>query len=336
MSLTSLGDLTQSFIQRRHGIQLQKEMNRLSQELSTGEAADLTSHLGGRLGFLTDIEPDLKIFDSYRLSANEAQSSAFVMQTALEQVQTTTQDLSNTALIVGTAADSASLVSVSAEGQSGLDAVVAQLNTNVAGRAMFAGADIGNIPLIPSEDILTSVRAALAGATSVADVTTTLDTFFDSPGGGFETIVYQGGQTNLAPYQLGEGESVSLNLRADDPALRGVLKNTVMAAVLNDASLAITDGDRHELAGLAGQGLLNGQGQLTGIRANLGFAESRIDQSRARIEAGVTSLSIARRDLVSVDPYQTASELETVQFQLESIYTLTARTARLTLLNFLS
>jgi flagellar hook-associated protein 3 FlgL len=335
MNLTSLGDLTQSFVQRRQGIQLQQEMNRLTQELSTGQTADLTKHLGGRFDFLTDIEHDLQIFDSYRLSANEAQNSAFVMQSALEQVQNVTQDLSNTALVVGTAADSASLVSVAAEGRGALDAAVSLLNTNVAGRAMFSGADIGNIPLIPTEDILASVRSALTGASSVADVTSTLDTFFDTPGGGFETTVYQGGVTNLAPYQLGEGESVSLDLRADDPALRGVLKNTVMAAVLNDPALALTDGDRHELAGLAGQGLLNAQGQITGIRANLGFAESRIDQSRARIEAGVASLSIARRDLTSVDPFETASELENVQFQLESIYTLTARTARLTLLNFL-
>ncbi len=336
MNLTSLGDLAQSFVQRRQGIQLQQEMSRLTQELSTGEAADLTKHLGGRFDFLADIEHDLQIFDSYRLSANEAQNSAFFMQTALEQVQTMAGNLSNTALLVGTAADSGSLVSVAAEGQSGLDSAVAFLNTNVAGRAMFSGTDIGNIPLIPSEDILTAVRAALVGATSVANVTTTLDTFFDTPGGGFETIVYQGGLTNLAPYQLGDGESVALNLRADDPALREVLKNTAMAAILNDASLAITDGERHELAGLAGLGLLSGQDQITGIRANLGFAESRIDQSRARIEAGVASLSIARRDLVSVNPFETATELENVQFQLEAIYTLTARTARLTLLNFLS
>jgi flagellar hook-associated protein 3 FlgL len=336
MNLTSLGDLAHSFVQRQHGIQLQQQMNRLTQELSTGEAANLTRHLGGRFDFLADIEHDLQIFDSYRLSANEAQNSAFVMQTALDQIQAVSQDLSNTALVVGAAADSASLVAVAAEGLGALDSAVAFLNTNVAGRAMFSGTDIGNIPLIPTEDILTAVRATLVGAASVANVTTALDTFFDTAGGGFETIVYQGGLTNLAPYQLGEGESVSLDLRADDPALREVLKNTVLAAVLNDASLTITDGDRHELAGLAGAGLLSGQNQLTGIRANLGFAESRIDQSLARIEAGVASLSIARRDLVSVDPFETATELENVQFQLEAIYTLTARTSRLTLLNFLS
>ncbi len=336
MNLTSLGDLAHSFVQRRHGIQLQQQMNRLTQELSSGEAADLTRHLGGRFDFLADIERDLQIFDSYRLSANEAQNSAFFMQNALEQLQTMAGNLSNTALLVGTAADSGSLVSVAAEGQGGLDSAVAFLNTNVAGRAMFSGTDIGNIPLIPSEDILIAVRAALVGAASVTDVTTALDSFFDTPGGGFETIVYQGGLANLAPYQLGDGESVALDLRADDPAFREVLKNTAMAAVLNDTSLAITDGDRHELAALAGQGLLSGQDQITGIRANLGFAESRIDQSLSRIEAGVASLSIARRDLVSVDPFETATELENVQFQLESIYTLTARTSRLTLLNFLS
>jgi flagellar hook-associated protein 3 FlgL len=50
----------------------------------------------------------------------------------------------------------------------------------------------------------------------------------------------------------------------------------------------------------------------------------------------LTSLNIARNDLASVDMASTAVDLEQIQSQLEMLYTLTARSARLSLMNFLS
>jgi len=75
---------------------------------------------------------------------------------------------------------------------------------------------------------------------------------------------------------------------------------------------------------------------VTRLRADLGAAEARIGQAESRIAAETTALQIARNDLVSVDVFETAGELEQVQFQLETLYTLTARAARLNLVNFLS
>ena len=82
--------------------------------------------------------------------------------------------------------------------------------------------------------------------------------------------------------------------------------------------------------------MLQNQDQITATRADIGFAEGRISQAQSRLSAEYSSLEILRGDLVSVDPFETATELEHVQTQLEMLYTITARASRLNLMNFLS
>jgi flagellar hook-associated protein 3 FlgL len=94
-------------------------------------------------------------------------------------------------------------------------------------------------------------------------------------------------------------------------------------------------GLRSDLARDAGGNLLGAQTDLTQLRADLGFAEERVARAESRISAEISSLGIARNTLVSVDPSATAGELQQVQFRLEALYTLTARTSRLSLVNFL-
>jgi flagellar hook-associated protein 3 FlgL len=90
------------------------------------------------------------------------------------------------------------------------------------------------------------------------------------------------------------------------------------------------------LVGLAADGLRAQADRVTGIRADLGHAEERIERSSVRIASELSSLDYARSQLLAVDPFEAATELENVQFQLEALYTVTARAARLNLVNFLS
>ena len=108
-----------------------------------------------------------------------------------------------------------------------------------------------------------------------------------------------------------------------------------MAALVDDAAVTLTEAERQSLATQAGERLLTNQDELTDLRSNLGFAQSRIEQSVTRIAAEMNSLEIARAELLSVDNFKTATELETVQIQLETLYTLTARSSRFSLVNFL-
>ncbi|MEI4232668.1 flagellin [Roseovarius sp. D22-M7] len=336
MPLQSIGDMAQSFAMRRQSIELNRQMDRLTQELSSGKASDIPRHLAGHLLQLADVERDLTVLEARKDVASVAATDAGVMQTALDRIQTATGDLATNALTAGFTAGSVQVPTVANEARAALETIIGALNTDVAGRAVFAGNRTDTAPLADADILLDGLRAALAGASDTTEIRTRLDTFFDDPAGGFATSVYQGGAAGLTPRDLGAGESVALDIRADDAALRGVMKQTALIAMLDDASLGLSLQERRDLAGTAGERLLEGQDKLTGLRANLGFAEERITKAESRISAGLASLTIARNDLISVDTPSTAVELEQVQSQLEMLYTLTARSARLSLVNFLS
>lgn len=336
MTLTSIGDLAQSFALRRQSTELKVQMERLTAELSTGRTTDVARHLSGNLLDISDVEHKLAILDARRTISEQGRMESGVMQSALERLQSATQSLSDTALTMGSSATALSFASFANEAREVLGALVSTLNTSVAGRSLFAGDAVASPALAASDELLAAARTAVAGAATAADIMTALDGFFDTPGGGFDTLVYQGGVTPRASLSLGDGEFVTLDLRADDPVFRNLLKHATGAALLDDPGVALSGGEQADLTALVGERLLGGQGALTGLRADLGFAQSRIDRAATRISAEASSLSILRYTLLSVDPFETASELETVQLRLETIYTLTSRMSRLSLVNFLS
>ncbi|SEL55102.1 flagellar hook-associated protein 3 FlgL [Roseovarius azorensis] len=336
MNLQTFGDMAQTFALRRQGTTLKQQMDLLTRELSSGRAADLSRHLAGNLLRFSQIEHDFVILSSHRTAAREAAVDTRTMQTALGQVQTLSVSLAGNAITVGSAAGGVRVDTLAAEARSILGSMIGALNSSVAGRTLFSGTQTDRVPLAPLGTLLDDLRLAVQGADSPDAVRAALDVFFDTPGGDFETTIYRGGTTDLSPYELGAGESVALTIRGDDPVLRGQMKQVALAALSDDPGVLLSEADRRNLVFGAGTALLAQQPGMTALRANLGFAEARIEQSASRISAEITSLQTARNDLVSADAFETAGNLQQVQFQLETLYTLTARAARLSLVNFLS
>jgi flagellar hook-associated protein 3 FlgL len=85
----------------------------------------------------------------------------------------------------------------------------------------------------------------------------------------------------------------------------------------------------------AGEGLITNQEDLTAVRAKVGYIEARIENAATRNESENRSLQFARGSLLGTDPYETATRLEEVQFQLQSLYAATDKTSQLSLVNFL-
>lgn len=333
MTLTSLGDLAQGLALRRQSVEMQKQMARLTQELASGQAADPLRHLSGRLSPLAAITHDLRLAESHRSAAREVQIDSAAMQAALERVQTLTEPLGPTVLSLGSAPGQVGTFAVQARGI--LEDTISALNTSQAGRRLFAGTDIHTPPLASADTLLDALRGSLQGAATVTEAAARADDFFNAPDGGFATLIYQGATQPLSAVRLGSGEEVALDLRADDPDLRKVLHTLALTALADDPALTLDDPGRQALVHQAGTALMGAQQGLTALRSTLGATEARIDQSISRIGSEITSLRTARDDLLSVDPFETAVELEQVQSRLETIYTLTARNARLSLVNFL-
>ncbi|MFN3208171.1 MAG: flagellin [Roseovarius sp.] len=336
MTALSLGDLAHTFLLRRQSAQIKQDLTRLTEELASGRTTDTRTHLNGHFAALAEFERELVLLDRYANTAAEVGTQSAAMQSALGTVQDRAGALAETMALASAGASPGDRRTVSSQAESELKSIIAALNTRVAGRAIFGGTAVSDTPLADADTILSQLRAAVAGATTAADVMAAADTFFDATGGVFETSIYQGGTTDLSPFELGAGEQVTLALRADGGAMRGVLKSVAIAALADDPGLALDDGEARDLLQTLSSETFSGQDEITRLRATLGFAEERIEAAAARITSELTSVEVARNALLEVDPFQTATELESVQVQLETLYTITARSSRLSLVNFLS
>ncbi|PVA10666.1 flagellar biosynthesis protein FlgL [Pelagivirga sediminicola] len=335
MSFPAIGDLAQFMTTRRQSATLQSRLGQLTQELSSGQTADVTRRVGASFGTLSDIEHRLTLNAAQKTASAEAAVQATTMQTALGMVHAQLTEISGATIFSTGIQEGGAFDAAATAARGGLDAMISALNTHVAGRPVFSGTDLASAPLISGDEMMNAARSAVSGASDAAGVIAALDTFFDTPGGGFRSIAYKGGDQDMSPFRLGAGESVQLSVRADDPALRSAMKSAVMAALAGDDGLTLAQGQRGALMQAAGAAILSDTDALTHIRSDLGHAEARIDRAMARNSAEETSLSMMRNKIMSVDMFETASALEQVQLQLETIYTLTARTSRLNLVNFL-
>ncbi|MEP2473381.1 flagellin [Roseobacter sp.] len=334
MSATSLGDLAQSFLFQRRSISLRQDLNRLTDELSSGKVSDIREVMSGNHGYLTDLERSLEVLESYSVANIEAAYTTDAMQVSLERVQDSGGTLGLDLLLASAGPLGVISGNPSENAATQLEGVLSYLNDDVAGRSLFAGTATDTAPLPDAETLIAFVRTAVAGQTTPEDVVTAAEAWFADPAG-FDALAYSGSTTALAPFALSDTENVTLDIRADDDAIKELLTHITVAALASDATLGFEVDEQSELFGLAGLGLQKNQDNLTSLRASIGFVEERIEMISARNGAEETSIEIARGGLLAADPFETATELEAVQFHLQSLYSVTVRSSQLSLVNFL-
>ena len=333
--MTSIGDMATNLMLRTRSFELQQTMAQLTDELASGQVSDVHARVGGDYAYLTDIEMRMARLDGYTVATNEASILAAGMQTSLERMHDIALDLSSTLLTTGQSVVGPNLIQGSSQAAADLDDMMNALNGTSGGRTLFSGTSTDTQPLAASEDLLAGLSAAIAGQTTTADIRAAAEAWFDDPAG-FEAVVYQGGTTDTAPNQIGEFEQVNLSLRADDQVFRDMMRETALAVLATDPGLALDDAVQVELMQTAGQNLIGVTDSLTATRADLGYAQARIEDAQARHEFTRVSLDQARNELLAADPFDTAVRLEAVQIQLQTLYAVTARNSQLTLVNFIS
>ncbi|MEM8572870.1 MAG: flagellar biosynthesis protein FlgL, partial [Pseudomonadota bacterium] len=211
----------------------------------------------------------------------------------------------------------------------------ASLNTRVADRSLFAGQAIDGPAIAEADTILSDLTIAVAGATTAADVEVIVDAWFDTPGGGFETIGYLGAAEDLAPMALGLQEAADFALRADDQAVRDMLKSFAMASLVAEGAFASDITERAELLRSAGERMFTANDEFNALRANLGVVEAEIENALVRNTAETAALELAQAEIIAIDPFKSATDLAAAENQLEMLYAITARLSRLTLVDYL-
>ncbi|QBY02233.1 hypothetical protein E2K80_17040 [Rhodophyticola sp. CCM32] len=335
MSMAAISDMAQSFHMRQRSTEVKTQMLRLTAELGSGKISDLGTALGGDFAGLAAIERGLRLGTAYKTAIDEAALQTSAMQTALGTISS---QLDTTGPKLFSAVASGSLPNLdaaAADAGSKLDHLINALNGKTAGRSLFSGDRPGQPPLISGADMLTEIAPLLAGATNAQDMITIVEDWFLAPGGGFETTAYQGGTAPASGFTLADGDVVTPGLSALTPEIREALVGFALTALVSQGQGPGDETSRRTLLESAGNKMLGSQSGLSAIRADLGTMEARVEAARVRNTASRTVLSVEHNRLTGADPFTTATELEAVQAQLESLFILTARMARLNLAEFL-
>ncbi|MCC5974257.1 MAG: hypothetical protein JJT81_09410 [Rubellimicrobium sp.] len=333
--LSSAGDQARQFSALRNTAAIKRSLDRLANELSTGRVSDVIDRLRGDGQRIGAIDRQIAAAGSFARSSAELSQRLGAMQLVLEQVDQTRSRQGTNLIGIKLETPIHLQQAASRAAAQGLTEMIAALNTGLAGQSLFSGDRSDRPPLADAATILQDLRLALSGATTTSDVIAVMDGWFDLPGGGFETLAYQGDPGPPLQRRVDRDVVIAIDGRADDPGIRDMLKAMAMAALADDGVLAFDDRTRAELLKEAGLRLVAGSDGLTAVRGRLGLVEEVVERSIVRHEAEESSLGQMRNAMIEADPFRTASELQAVRLQLETQYAVVARLSGLSLVGFL-
>mgnify|MGYP003382308863 CR=1 FL=1 len=331
MTRISVGDASLTNILARQGAELRGQVQRASQEVATGRHSDIGVALRGDFSPLLAVDASLARLAAYQSNTSDAAFQTAAQQTAISGLTGLASGLSTT-LLGARNATPVQIDTLAADAKGRLASAIGLLNTQASGRAVFSGVTTGTVPLGSLEDMLTALQTAASGATTAGQVTAAVNGWFADPLG-FGTFYQGGGPLSPSPITVGEGAVLSTT--AMDPALRDTLAGFAMAALIDRGVLAADATERGRLAQQAGQQLTSTADARTSLQARIGTVEAQIEAARTRNSAEETSLGILRSEIGSVDPYEAGTRLEAIRSQLESLYLVTARVARLSLAEYI-
>ncbi|WP_376875773.1 flagellin [Albirhodobacter sp. R86504] len=336
MNFVSVGDMAQMFRLQRQNVSIKAEMGRLTQELTTGRAADVGAALKGDFTALAGIDRSLKTLESYKFVSQEASTLSANMQAVTQTISDITSDFGAALLTAGSSLSESMIDVVGLSANEKFESAVAAFNTNTAGRFLFSGKSTDTAPLADPQIILSAIGSAIAGETTSSGVLSQVDAWFDAPAGsgGYLDVAYRGGEA-FEPFKLAEGETASLSVTGADPDVRQVLKSLAIGALLSEGLFAGETDKRAFIANAAGAALISSASSVSNIGASIGTAQERIESVATRNSAETAALTLARAEMIAVDEYDSATALQALETQMTTLYTLTARLANLSLTDYM-
>lgn len=335
MATISYGDLASTISNTRLTSEIKQNLDKYTYEVATGNTDDISDAVSGDFSLLASLERSLRSISAYETAQNEASLFTSSVQTILGNVSDQVSNVAFDLIAAASAGDETNLSVTSGDARVKFDAVVASLNTTVGSRALFSGTATDTSPLASASVMLADIQALVAGEATAAGVIAVVDDWFDSAGGGFETIGYLGSQNELSPFTLSENESANVSIKADDDEIREVLKGLALASLVDGGLFEDSIVQQSFILQTAGENLLSSEAGLLSLQADVGVVEQQISDAQVARSAEEFAMEIAKSDLIGVDTFEAASNLSQTELQLEMMYTITARLSQLKLSDYI-
>ncbi|EPX77356.1 flagellar hook-associated protein FlgL [Litoreibacter arenae] len=335
MNYGSLSDLGQNMMLRRQGAGLKTSLSTLTTELTTGRRENVSDYVRGDFGPLAALERSVKRLDGFALGRDALSLRVTGVQTSLGAMQDTVATFGTDLIGAASLEQPGVLDAKLANAPERFNQVVSYLNAQVSGQYLFSGVASDRKPLPDGAELLTHIRNIAMTATDASDFVTQVNSWFDDSGGGFDTLAYNGAAQAQSGVAISEAHTIGLPVKADDGAIRSMLRDLAIAAVVSEGTLPMSDMEKRAVLSSVGEGLIASEQALISMRRDTGVTEQLLSEAdvAGRVERGLLDGAISK--ITSADPYETASALEAVQHQIETLYVLTARTSQLRLSDYL-
>lgn len=335
MSFNSIGDLASNVMLNQASIRVKRSLMQLSQELTTGVTSDVRSTLRNDLTHQMDWEHRLLANSVQDKTLSEALVKIQAKQSVLGSINDTIVSFANSVETTGIGSAVASTNVLSKNAKTLLEQVVSQLNTRAAGQTLFAGTDTDLVSMASVEDTMTSVKASIGPVATVDDVVQGVKDWMNDPVAGYQAIAYLGSTDDPSPIRLTSNRTISETSKADHEALQAVVENLILATLSSDETFAPSEIIQVDLLQTSSNGLRSADASLIELRASLGFVEAELERQKVKTSAETSTLEQLRANVLGIDEYEVASKLQETELQLEKIYAMTARSARMSLLEYL-
>jgi len=335
MNVTSVGDLSKNLQLRRDTGRIKTDLARFTNELSSGIDSNLVNRFKGNFGPLAGVERGLVRSESFLAVIAERQLVVSNQQVSISNLRAL-GEVSSSLLIVQDTGDPTLVESAGQDALSRFSSAVANLNAQSGGRSIFAGISTDRPAIADTEVIFTEIESqiAFAGAITAEAVATVVEDWF-SVGGGYDTIGYIGGVAEQSGPRISEGETSPSLPTADEEEFRSFLAGLATGALLGRGVLSTEPQEQGRLARISGLRLIEADANLVNLQARIGSSESQIERARSEVLAESESLQLARTELIGIDPFETAVELQSAETQLQTLYSITARLSSLSLTRYL-
>jgi flagellar hook-associated protein 3 FlgL len=332
----SVSDLARAYQLRLSQGALKSRLDTLSRESATGVKADIPQALGGDMGRISQLESQLTLLATYKNNLAEADSLLDGMQNAAESIRSMASG-SGTYLASDTLTSSDNALQAHLrKAPDQMRAALSALNVSVAGRSAFAGSASNGPAVVGYEQLMAQLTTAVGGATDAAGITAAIDAYFDGPSGsgGFSDIGYLGDDQGSIAVPISASKAVTTGLTANSPEFRMALKGFAVAAYAAGAT-GLDAQTVRSLSQAAGTRLVNSQIPLTAAMSRIGVQQEIVSRIQTTNAAETSTLTIARNALIEADPYETATALKEIEANIETLYTLTSRLSKLSLVGYL-
>jgi flagellar hook-associated protein 3 FlgL len=325
--------------------QAQAQLTQLETESTTGQYADLGLQLGGQAGYELSLKNQNNLMQTLTAANNIAVTNLSSAQTAIGTlISSGNASAQGLAAWTPGAAASGTLQTL---GQNGLQQLVATANTSVGDEYIFGGINGSTAPLAgdyastgsaAQTAIDSAFQSTFGFAPSSADAANISSTALQSFLGGPFADLFTGADGSSASStntsaEIAPGQSIQTSTNANAAGFQELAQGYAMLSAFGSASFSAST--QQALATAATSLINSGVSSLTATSASLGAAQSQVTQANASMSSQMSILQTQIGNLDDVDAASIATQLNSLQTQIETAYQLTAQLQKLSLAQYL-